>query len=140
MSTQTTDSAVRNGANPSTGELVSRMTEEISTLVRDEIKLAQLEFTSKAKKTGAGLGLFGGAGALAWFGFGAFVAAAILGLATVLPGWLAALIVGAVLFAVAGIAAMLGRKEVTQAAPPLPEEAINGVKTDVRTVKEAARR
>ena len=139
MSTQASQSTPGEPA-PSTGQLVSRMTQEISTLVRDEIRMAQLEITSKAKKTGTGLGLFGGAGVFAWFGFGALVAAAILGLAHAVPAWLAAVIVGAVLLLVAGVAALLGRKEVAQATPPVPEETISSVKTDVRTVKQAAKR
>jgi len=139
MSTQASHSAAGDPA-PSAGELVSRMTQEISTLVRDEIRMAQLEVTSKAKKTGAGLGLFGGAGVFAWFGFGALVAAAILGLAHAVPSWLAAVIVGVVLMVVAGIAALLGRKEVAQATPPVPEETISSVKTDVRAVKQAVKR
>jgi membrane protein implicated in regulation of membrane protease activity len=116
------------------------MTQELSTLMRDEIRLAQLEVTAKAKKTVIGLGLFGGAGVIAWFGTGALVAAAILGIATVLDAWLAALIVGAALLLIAGLAGLLGRKEVSQAAPPLPEEAIAGTRADVRAVKQAARR
>jgi uncharacterized membrane protein YqjE len=128
------------GVAPSTGELVSRMTQEISTLMRDEIRLAQLEVTAKAKKTGIGLGLFGGAGVFAWFGTGALVAAAILGIATTLDAWLAALIVGAALLLIAGLAGLLGRKEVSQAAPPLPEEAIAETRADVRAIKQAARR
>ncbi len=128
------------GHQPSTGELVSRLSQELSTLVRDEIKLAQLEVSSKAKKAGIGVGLFGGAGVFAWFGFGALVAAAILGIATAVSAWLAAVIVGAALLVIAGGAALLGKKEVSQGAPPLPDQAIAGVKTDVATVKEAAHR
>ena len=140
MSTHASDPVTGRATAPSTGELVSRLTEEISTLVRDEMRLAQLEVTAKAKKTGVGLGLFGGAGVIAWFGVGALVAAAILGLATVLAAWLAAVIVGAALLLIAGVAALLGRKEVAQAAPPLPEAAIAEAKADVRAVKQAAHR
>lgn len=125
---------------PTTGQLVSRISEELSTLVRDELRLAQLEMTSKAKKAGVGAGLFGTAGVLAWFGVGALVAAAILGLATALDAWLAAILVGVALFVIAGVAALVGKKEVSQGTPPLPAEAIDGVRRDVRTVKEAAHR
>jgi uncharacterized membrane protein YqjE len=128
------------GKEPSTGQLVSQLSTQLSTLVRDEIRLAQLEVTGKAKKAGLGAGLFGAAGIFAWFGVGALVAAAILGLATAMDGWLAAIIVGVALFVIAGIAALVGKKEVSQSSPPLPAEAIDGVKTDVRTVKEAAHR
>lgn len=77
---------------------------------------------------------------LAWFGTGALVTAAILGLATVLDGWLAALIVGAALLLIAGLTGLAGRKQVAQAGPPLPEEAIAETRADVWAVKQAVHR
>lgn len=126
--------------NASTGQLIGQLTEQISRLVRDEARLAQAEVTQKAKKLGVGAGLFGGAGLVAFFGLAALVATAILGLAVVLPHWLAALIVALALFAVAGVLALVGKKDVAQGSPPVPTEAIAGVKTDIATVKESARR
>src|SRR5215218_3281995 len=105
-------------ADASTGQLISRLTEQISTLVRDEVRLAQVEVTQKAKRLGVGAGLFGGAGLVAILGLNALITAAILGLANVLPGWLAAIIIAVVLFAVAAVLALIGRKDVLQAAPP----------------------
>jgi uncharacterized membrane protein YqjE len=119
----------------SLGELVSQMSEQTSRLIRDELRLAQLEMAEKGKRAGIGAGLFGGAGLFALYGIGAVVAAAILALAGPLSPWLAALIVAAALFAVAGIAALIGKREVTQATPPMPEEAISGVKQDVQALK-----
>ena len=124
----------------STGELIARVSDQISSLVRDELRLAQAELSAKGKKAGLGVGLFGGAGVLAWFGVGALVAAAILGLSHAVTGWLAALIVAVVLFAVAGVLALTGKKEVSVATPPIPTEAVAGVKTDIQTVKEGAHR
>ncbi|HEX2902491.1 MAG TPA: phage holin family protein [Jatrophihabitans sp.] len=132
--------SLQDSTNPSTGELIARMSADLSTLVRDEIRLAQLEVTGKAKKAGLGVGLFGSAGMLAWFGVAALVAAAILGLATAVAAWLAAVIIGAALFVLAGILALAGKKEVGQASPPVPTEAISGVQADVQTVKAAAHR
>jgi len=80
--------------------------------------------------------LFGGAGLVALFGAGALVACAILALALIMDAWLAALIVGVVLLAVAGILALVGRSQVQRAAPPLPTEAVEGIKQDIQTVKE----
>lgn len=140
MSTRSPDSHDPAPKQSSTGALVSQLSTQLSTLVRDEIRLAQLEVTGKAKKAGLGAGLFGAAGIFAWFGVGALVAAAILGLATEVDAWLSAIVVGVALFVIAGVAALVGKKEVSQSAPPLPAEAIDGVKTDVRTVKEAAHR
>lgn len=126
-------------AEPSTGELVTRLTQEVSQLMRDELRLAQLEMSAKAKRAGIGAGLFGVAGIVALFGTGALVATAILALALVLDAWLAALIVGVVLLAVAGIAAMLGRREVSEATPPVPEQTLESVRRDVEAAKGAHR-
>jgi Putative Actinobacterial Holin-X, holin superfamily III len=122
------------------GVLVSRMTEQISQLVREEFRLAQLETTRKAKKLGLGAGLFGGAGLVAVYGVGALVAAAIMGLAAAVPGWLAAVIVAVVLFAIAGLLALVGKKDVQAGAPPVPRDAMHSVRTDIETIKESARR
>lgn len=126
--------------NASTGQLIGQLTEQISRLVRDEARLAQAEVTEKAKKLGVGAGLFGGAGLVAFFGLAALITAAILALALVLPAWLAALVVAVVLFAVAGVLALVGKKDVAKGSPPVPTEAISSVKTDIATVKESARR
>jgi hypothetical protein len=126
--------------NASTGELVGSLSEQIGTLVRDEVRLAQAEITQKAKRLGVGAGLFGGAGLVAVLGLNALITAAILGLADVLPGWLAAIITAVVLFAVAGVLALIGRKDVQQAAPPLPTETMASVQADVAAVKEGIAR
>jgi hypothetical protein len=123
-----------------TGQLVSQLSEQLTRLVRDEMRLAQAEVSTKAKKLGVGAGLFGGAGLFAFLGLQVLVAAVVLALALVLPGWLAALIVAVALFAVAGVLALVGKKDVAQAAPPVPTEAIASVKADVATVKESASR
>ena len=126
--------------NASTGQLIGQLTEQISRLVRDEARLAQAEVTQKAKKLGVGAGLFGGAGLVAFFGVAALITSVILALALVLPHWLAALIVAVALFAVAGVLALVGKKDVQKGSPPVPTEAISSVKTDIATVKESARR
>jgi hypothetical protein len=124
----------------STGQLIGQLTEQISRLVRDEARLAQAEVTQKAKRLGVGAGLFGGAGLFAFFGLAVLITAVVLALALVLPGWLAALIVAVVLFAVAGVLALVGKKDVEKGAPPVPTEAIASTKEDIATVKESARR
>ncbi|WP_222193453.1 phage holin family protein [Modestobacter italicus] len=124
----------------STGELIGQLSDQLTRLVRDEMRLAQAEVSTKAKKLGVGAGLFGGAGLFAFLGLQVLVAAAVLAVALAVPGWLAAVIVAVVLFAVAGALALLGKKDVQQAAPPVPTEAIASVRTDVATVKESASR
>lgn len=119
----------------SLGELVSQVTQQIPELVRSEIRLAQAELAEKGKKAGMGAGMFGAAGVLALYGLGALFATLILVLALFLPAWAAALIVTGLIFAVAGVAALVGKKKVQQATPPKPERALDGVKQDVATVK-----
>ena len=121
------------------GQLVSQLSEQVSTLVRDELTLARMEMVEKGKRAGAGAGLLGGAGVIALYGLGAlFVTIGAL-LALVLPVWAAALIVTVLLFAVAGVAALIGKNQVKRAVPPEPEEAMASGKRDVETVKTAIR-
>lgn len=127
-------------SDKSIGELFRSMSEDLSALVRDEIRLAQAEVSQKAKKAGVGIGAFGGAGVVALYGLGVLIAAAVLGLSNVVSPWLAALIVGVVLFIVAGVAALVGKKQLSQAAPPVPTETIASVKTDVAEIKESIRK
>jgi hypothetical protein len=124
----------------STGELVNQLTEQVSTLVRDELKLAQLEMIRKGKQAGLGAGLLGGGGLTALYGVGCLVACAIIGLSHVVQPWLAALLVGVALLVIAGVAALTGKGRIQQAAPPVPMEAAGSVKTDVEVIKERARR
>ena len=124
----------------STGELIGQLSEQLTRLVRDEVRLAQAEVTQKAKKLGVGIGLFGGAGVVALLGVGALVTAAILALALVLPGWAAGLIVAVVLLLVAGGLALLGKKDVQQAAPPLPTDTLASLQADIDTVKQGIAR
>lgn len=122
----------------SLGELVARMSEQTSRLIRDEMRLAQAEMTAKGKAAGIGVGLFGGAGLFSVFGLACLITAAILALAGPVPDWLAAVIIGIALFAVAGVAALIGKREVSAASPPVPEEAVHGIKQDVQTLKSGS--
>ena len=117
-------------------ELMSRLSAQTSRLVRDEILLAQKEFQLSTKRAGIGAGLFGTAGMLAGAGFLTVVAAAVSGLALVLPVWASCLIVAALLFIAAAVAGVVGKKEVQQ-VPPAAREAVTSVKTDIDEVKEA---
>ena len=121
-------------------DLVRQLSEQTSSLVRKELQLAQLEMTEKGKRAAIGAGLFGGAGVTVLFGVGALIAAVILLLATALAAWLSALIVAVVLLAAGGIAALIGKKQVQQAVPPEPEQAIQSTKRDVAHVKGKAGR
>jgi len=135
-----TNSTQRTDADKPIGELVRQMSEQSSTLIRQELRLATAELQEKGKHAGVGVGMFGGAGVVALYGVGALIAAAIIGLGTLLEPWIAALIVGVVLLAIAGIVALLGKKQVEQATPAKPEQAMDSVQEDIQTVKERAQR
>jgi uncharacterized membrane protein len=122
------------------GELVKDLSEQISRLVRDELRLAQLEMTRKGKQAGLGVGMFAGGGVFAWFGLGCLIACAIIAIAGVIAAWLAALIVGVALLLLAAIAALIGRGRLKKATPPVPGETIGSVKADVEELKERAHR
>lgn len=132
--------SVPDASDATTGQLVSKLSQEVSELVRGELALAKVEMTGKAKAAGIGAGLFGGAGVIALYGVGVLIAAAVLALSLVLDAWLAALIVAVVLFAVAGVVALIGKKRVQEATPATPTETVESVKADVAAVKEARQR
>jgi VIT1/CCC1 family predicted Fe2+/Mn2+ transporter len=124
----------------SVGELVKQATEQLSDLVRQEIRLAQAELAQKGRRAGRGGGLLGGAAVFAFVGFEAGVATAIVAIAQVLRPWAAALIITAALLLVAGVLALVGRRQFGHAAPAAPERAIASVKADVQAIKERAHR
>ena len=121
-----------------TGELLKELSDQTTTLVKQEIELAKAELSEKGKKAGAGAGMFGGAGLLGVFAFAAATTAAIAALDTAMELWLAALIVAAVYGAIAGVLALSGKKQVQEAAPVAPEQAVESVKEDVEWAKTRA--
>jgi uncharacterized membrane protein YqjE len=123
----------------SISELMKQLTQQTTRLAQKEIELAKAEMSVKGKRLGIGAGAFGGAGLVAVLGLGTLIAAIVLVLATAMAAWLAALIVAVVLFAIAGVAALVGKKKVEEATPPVPEQTIETVKEDVEEAKLRAR-
>jgi uncharacterized membrane protein YqjE len=121
------------------GELLKQLSEETTTLVRKELELAKAEVSEKGKKAGVGAGMFGGAGVAGFLGLGALTAALIVALDGAMALWLAALIVGLIWLAVAGVLALQGRNKVQEATPPVPEQATESVKEDVQWAKTRAK-
>jgi MFS family permease len=119
-------------------ELVRQLSDQTTTLVRQEIELAKAEMTAKGKQVGIGAGAFGGAGLVGLYAVGAITACLILALSTAVAGWLAALIVGVVYAAIAGVLALVGKKKTQAGAPPVPERAISSTKEDVEWAKTRA--
>lgn len=121
---------------PSIGELLGRLTEQVSRLVRAEIELAKKELIKKVTNIGIGAGLLIAAAVLSLYGLGVLLHAAVLGLSTVFAPWLAALTIGVALFVIVGILALVGIRKVKAGTPPTPERAIDNFKDSVDAVKE----
>lgn len=121
-------------------ELVQRASQQLTELVRGEMRLAQAEMKENCKRYGKGGGLFGGAGAVGFLMLQALAATVIAALAVPLPVWAAALIVAATLGVTAAVMALAGRKQIKEGAPPAPEQTVESVKADVAEIKESAQR
>jgi len=124
----------------SVAELIHRMSDQSTTLLRQEMRLIQAEMEEKAKQAKAGAGLLTAAGVAGLGAFGAFVAGLILAIGQGLAMWLSAFIVSAGLVLVAAIIGLTGKEKVASAVPPKPEEAIDSIRADVAEMKEAAAR
>ena len=122
----------------SLAELFSKLSNETSTLIRQEMALARAEMTEKGKEAGKGAGLFGGAGAVGLLGAGALTAGIILLLDLAIAAWLAAIIVGLIYVAIAAVLGLKGRDRIQAATPPVPEQTVDTVKEDVEWAKTRA--
>ena len=116
------------------GELVKDLASQTSTLVRQEIKLAQAEVTQQGKLAGKGAGMLAGAAVAALLGLGALTALLIVALDSFMPLWLAALIVTVLWLAVAAALAAAGRSALQAATPPVPQT-VETVKEDIQWAK-----
>lgn len=122
-----------------TAELVKTASDQISRLVRDELRLAQVELAEKGKRVSKGAGLLGAGGVVALYGVAALLTAAVLLLADVMPAWLAAVLVGVLLLGVAAILALAGKAQARAAAPIVPYDSVRSVRADVATVTETVK-
>jgi hypothetical protein len=119
----------------SVGELLRQLSEQTATLVRQELDLAKAEMQQKGKRAGVGLGLIGGGGVVALAAVGALTATLIMLLAEWMDGWVAGLIVTVAYAALAALLALQGKEKVSEAAPPIPKQAVETVKEDVQWAK-----
>jgi uncharacterized membrane protein YqjE len=117
------------------GDLLKRLSQETTQLVRQEMDLAKAEMTEKGKRAGIGAGLFGAAGVVGLLALGALTAFLIMLLDGALANWLSALIVAVVYGAIAGVLALRGRTRVQEATPPVPEQTVETVKEDIQWAK-----
>lgn len=126
-------------ADQSMAELMRRLSDQSTLLVRQEVDLAKAELAEKGKQAGIGAGMFGGAAMFGLYAVGALTATLILALSLVFAGWLAALIVTVLYAAIAGLLALVGKSKVNKGVPPVPEHAVEGVKQDVQVAKLRAK-
>ncbi|MBT2404783.1 MULTISPECIES: phage holin family protein [unclassified Streptomyces] len=124
----------------SVSELVQQASQQLSQLVRDEMRLARAEMAQKGKRYGRGGGLFGGAGLFGVLTLQALAATAIAALSLTLDVWLAALIITALLAGITTVMAATGKKEIDKAGSPAPQETVDSVKADMNEIKERAKR
>jgi len=118
----------------SMGALLKQLSEQTSTLVRQELDLAKAELTDRGKRGGVGAGLMGAGGLVALYAIGALTTAVIAALATGMDTWLAALIVALVYAVAASVIAVIGKKRVSRALPPAPKT-VESIKEDVQWAK-----
>jgi tetrahydromethanopterin S-methyltransferase subunit C len=123
----------------SIADLVKQLSDQTMTLVHQELDLAKAELTAKGRKAGLGAGMFGAAGVFGLYAVGVLTACVLLALSTAMDGWLAALIVGVVYGAVAGVLALVGNNKVKEGVPPVPEQAVESIKEDVQWTKQRAK-
>jgi len=117
------------------GQLVADATQDMSTIVRSEITLAKTEITADAKQAGKGAGMFAGAGVMGFLGVVLLLFAAVYGLvAAGLPIWLSFLIVAVLLFVVAGILGLVGKKTVSKVKGK-PERTIVTTQETIAAIK-----
>lgn len=121
------------------GELLRMLAQETTDLVRKELDLAKAEIEQKGRQAGAGVGMFGGAGAAGLLALAALTAALILLLDLAMPAWVAALIAAVVWGVAAAVLAQTGKRRLQEATPPVPEQAIDSVKEDARWAKTQMR-
>ncbi|MFF2050725.1 phage holin family protein [Leifsonia sp. NPDC058194] len=116
-------------------ELISDLPRLLIDLIKAELAHLKAEFAAKAKYAGVGIGLFAVAAAFLFFALGVLVAAAILGLAVVLPGWAAALIVFGALLILAALLVLLGVGSLKKIQGVAPQKTIDSIKEDADALK-----
>ncbi len=124
----------------SVGELLKQLSQETSTLVKQELDLAKAELQEKGKKAGMGAGFLGGGALIGLGAFGAFTTFLIALIQTAVNHtWLAALIVTAIYGAIAAVLALRGKDKIQEATPPAPEQTVETLKEDVEWAKTRTR-
>lgn len=115
--------------------LIGSLPGTVIDLVKAEIEQIKNELLTKLKQLGIGVAFFALAASILFFALGVFVAAAVLGLAVVLPGWASALIVGGVLLLIGALVVFIGMRQLSKGSDPVPQESIDSIRRDIDTIK-----
>lgn len=119
----------------SLGTIIKDLTADFSMLFRSEIALLKLELKDTFTKLGGGAAMFAAATFLAIFGLGFLFVTIVLGLVALgVPAWLSTLIVTIVLFIVAGVLVVMGKKKFA-AVEFVPTESIDQIRSDIEVIK-----
>lgn len=127
-------------ADRSIPELLQKLAAETSLLVRQELDLARAEITRTIKQARRPAAAFGVAALFALGAFGTLTALFISALALVVPVWASALIVTVLYAVIAAVAAMRGREDLKHVGNPAPQQTIETIKEDIRTVRSGIAR
>lgn len=119
----------------SLGSLISSLPGLVTDLLKAEFTNLQREIVGKLKAIGIGVAFFVVAAVLAFFMLGVLLAAAVLGFATIMPGWAAALTVAGIILVAIIVLVLIGVNRLKHGVPPAPTETIESVKDDVRAIK-----
>ena len=125
----------RAGSGRPIAALISDLAGETSTLVRQEIALFKAELNEKLTRIGVGAGALAAGGVIAFSGWLALVAAAIIGLSYVLAPWLSALIVGLVVIALGAALALFGKSRL-KADALVPRRTLNSLREDEAWIRD----
>ncbi|HEV7811413.1 MAG TPA: phage holin family protein [Leifsonia sp.] len=119
--------------------LISDLPRLLIQLLKAELAHLKAEFAEKAKYAGVGIGLMVVAATLAFFALGTLVAAAILGLAIVLPAWLSALIVAVAILLIAAVLVFAGISSFKRMNGVAPQETLESIHEDAEALKGVGR-
>jgi len=120
-------------------ESIKRFASDIAILVREDLQSAREEMVAKAKTAGVGAGMLSGSALTGVLMLGSLTALAIIGLSAVVSAWLAALIVTLFWGVVTAVLALVGKRKIEDAGPPIPERTIENVKQDLEAARNEIR-
>jgi hypothetical protein len=138
MASVPTDREHLREASPS--ELLRSLLADLRLMLLREAELAKLEVKDKGSRLGIAGGIVAGAAVVALLALGTLIAAAVLGLAIVLPPWAAALLVGAVLVVVAVVILLIGRARMRAVGSLAPTATIETAREDMAWIHREAER